>query len=123
MQRYSKLFLELALAEAKKLGIKNCKEGIRVYPIQCLEDPLNLKFFEYNALKAEAKLGLPAKLWNEVSIFFRRRFGYEKVLEGLFMAGFSVGYVEGKAELSGNFRRRISKLRPGAEGKAAEESV
>jgi len=87
-------FIKAALK--RTLHDNNVRVGMKmtILPVTKLDEAVDAKWMERNARNAEQIVGIPAELWTEASRTLRMEFGYEKVIEAFFLAGFTVGWVE-----------------------------
>jgi hypothetical protein len=101
MTPYSLDFLRRSLTLLLKDGQKiQTQEGPRtLIPTVEWSESVHRNYIKRNAENAERQLGIPAELWTEVALATRGIFGYEKALEAMLLAGFTIGWVErGKAD-------------------------
>jgi len=94
----------------KSCGVELGKQDV-VFPSKLKETYLDSLQWAKNSKSAERAVGIPSSLWSEITVAYRKLFGINKLLETLFLLGFVVGWVEGKASLSGNFARGLRKKR------------
>lgn len=91
---WTRRFMKATLHSMKDSGLelKDCT----LFPAKPKRRYLAVRCFKGNARNAERSLAIPRGLWIEVSKEFRGNFGVSQLLEGLFLAGFSVGWTEAR---------------------------
>jgi len=106
MHEYSRKFFRKTFESMNRDSIPD-GPGYQLFLPKKDSDYFDRKRWAKNAAQAEAILGVPPDKWDEATTLFRKRFGVNRFLEGLFLLGFVLGWVEAKASLSGNFARRL----------------